>query len=95
MRSRPMCPHTHSLLYSGICPWCQQPIVEGEVRPNLAMEAVAVRRWNVQAMIGTLGNQDAGVRRRTITDLLLHGPPVAEVLPVLSTTALVDLNRIS
>jgi hypothetical protein len=83
MPDRPPCPYTHPLLQSGTCPWCQEPIRDGQVHPNLPPQEVAVRRWNIAAMLAALENEEKEVRHFAASNLLLHGPAVEDALPLL------------
>lgn len=80
---KPVCKHTHPFLSLGICPWCEQPIMDGQLKPDLPGRTTAVRRWNIPAMQKALENEDQEVRSSVVDDLLLHGPGADEALPLL------------
>jgi hypothetical protein len=78
-----VCKNTHGLLASGTCPWCEQPILHGQLQPDLPAQAAAIRRWNTSAMLEALAHKDLEVRAAVVDNLLLHGPKAEEALPVL------------
>jgi hypothetical protein len=71
------CQLTHGLLSTGRCPWCDCPIVDGQLKPDLSPRESAFRRWNISALM------KGDVRGMAISNLLLHGPKAEEALPVL------------
>lgn len=77
------CLQEHTLLTLGTCPWCQQPIAEGQLKPELPARSVAIRQWNIPAMFKALAGEDVEVRSAVVDNILLHGPKTDEALPVL------------
>jgi hypothetical protein len=78
-----MCKYTHGLLTLGSCPWCQQPFAEGQLKPDLSAQSVAIRQWNIQAILKALTHEDVEVRSAVVSNLVCHAPKVEEALPVL------------
>lgn len=84
MPLKPVCRLTHPLLASGTCPWCQQPVLAGQLRPEIPPREAATRRWDVGAMLRALDSPESDVRNMPVSNLLGQGPAVAEeTLPVL------------
>src|SRR5262245_6984837 len=82
---KPPCRHTHPLIRSGTCPWCGQPIREGQVRSDVAPRDVSAREWNLPAMSSALDGNDHEARMMTVSNLLLHKPNIDDALLVLSS----------
>lgn len=83
MPTKPVCRQTHPLIASGVCRWCDQPVVDGEPRPELPPQEVAPFRWNIPAMLDALDSPDAGVRSNVPSSLLFECPDVEQAIPVL------------
>src|SRR5712691_6972010 len=83
MAMKLVCRHTHGLLTSGLCPWCGQPVVSGQLRPDVAPRDVADRRWNIPVMMQALDHEDWDLGGMVVSNLLLHGPEIGEALPLL------------
>jgi hypothetical protein len=82
MPDHAMCPHTHPFLTSGTCPWCEQPILNGQVRADLSARAAGVRKWNTQAMMAALDSQETETRTRVVDNLSSSGPAATDAMPV-------------
>lgn len=92
---KPVCMHAHRFLSLGRCPWCEQPIMDGRLRPNLPGRIVAVRRWNIPAMRKALEEEDEEGRSEVVSNLLLHGPGAEEALPLLRLALSDPAKRVS
>src|SRR5437899_2212964 len=78
-----LCLHTHGLIISGTCPWCEVPILDGEPRPETPLRDVAIRQWNVPAMLAALEHGDKEARHLVVDNLLLKEPRPETLLSVL------------
>lgn len=87
-----MCYDTHGLLTLGTCPWCHQAISEGQVKPDLPARLVAIRQWNIPAMLKALADEDVEVRSAVVSNIIHHGPKPELALPLLRQ-ALKDSQR--
>jgi hypothetical protein len=81
---KPVCNDTHRFLRSGMCPWCHQPVVNGQLKADMPPRAVAVCRWNVPAMLEALERDGTQTRLMVVTNLGRACPQTEEALPVLS-----------
>jgi hypothetical protein len=76
------CKLTHGLILMGRCPWCDQPVRDGRLRPDLAATATESRQWDTPAMLRALDHQDVDVRLCVVDDLLCFGTRTEEALSV-------------
>jgi hypothetical protein len=91
---KPACKDTHGLLSRGTCPWCDQPIVDGQLKPALPPREVAVRQWKIPAMLKALIHEDAEVRSMVVSNLMLHGTGAEVALPVLRQALINSEKRV-
>src|ERR1700719_4464492 len=80
---RPDCEITHRLLISGGCPWCEQPISDGQPRPDLMLPAAVPRRWDTAATLRTLDDDNIEVRTTVVSNFHFGGTQPQDALPAL------------
>lgn len=78
-----VCQGTHRFLASGTCPWCQEGVVGGQLRPDVPRRGLADRRWDIGAMLEALNCEDADVRQMVVTNVAPPHAPLDQALPVL------------
>lgn len=83
---KPACEYPHQFLSLGLCPRCQQPIMDGQLKPDLPGRITAVRQWNMPAIRKALEDEDEEVRVQVMFWVLSssRGPETDGVLPLLS-----------
>lgn len=82
MPQRPPCSYTHGLIASGPCPWCDEPVIDGQLRPDVPLREAPVLRWNIAAMLEALDASDERARTAVADALLTSCGDAVEALPV-------------
>jgi hypothetical protein len=83
MQLKPVCTLTHGLIKLGTCPWCEQPIADGQLKPDLPPRAVAIRQWNIPAMLQALEHEDVEVSSNVPSSIVCYPPKAEDAMPVL------------
>ncbi len=83
MPTKPVCEATHRFLASGTCHWCGEPVVHGQLRPDVPLREVAVRQWDTGAMLEALDRERVDVRQMVVTNVAPPHAPLDQALPVL------------
>jgi hypothetical protein len=81
MPLKPACRHTHPLLVVGLCPWCDLPIRNGELAPDILARDVPKRQWNFPVLLAALNDSDHEARLMAVHNMVLHGPETSKALP--------------
>ena len=87
------CKITHGQISEGTCPWCDDFIENGDVASGTEEHSCEKRRWNVKRMSAALDDEDVAVRSMTVSNLLCHHGPAADVAIPLLSKAINDCSQ--
>src|SRR5205085_2437418 len=80
---KPACDITHRQLLSGLCPYCDLPVLNGEIVIETVNTPATPMRWNVARLIADVRDQDRDISLEAVTNIWLHGTILAESILVL------------